>query len=128
LAGENRINRYMRGADRKLTRVCHDISSGVVKRCGFNAVSIALGSVQGRLMAKYEPRWARYVWIDGACTRCMQCVSLCPANNLAESGGKIIHNNNCAMCYRCINMCPERAIYVFFNKRARRQYKGLPSL
>jgi len=128
LSGEKRMRRCMRNADKKLTKVCRDISGGVVKRRGFNAVSIALGSLQGRLMAKYEPRWAKYVWVDDACTRCMQCVSLCPARNLAESGGKIIHYNNCAMCYRCINMCPERAIYVFFKRRTRRQYKGLPLL
>ncbi|MEM6985737.1 MAG: 4Fe-4S binding protein [Pseudomonadota bacterium] len=62
-----------------------------------------------------------------ACTLCMSCVSVCPANALLDGSGvpalRFIENN-CVQCSLCESACPENAIsreqrYLFDSSAAR---------
>lgn len=50
---------------------------------------------------------------DQACTMCLSCSSVCPANAV-EAGNEtprlIFHESNCVQCGICSSACPERAI------------------
>lgn len=48
--------------------------------------------------------------VTDACTGCGLCVSLCPAGNIALSGGRPAFSNHCERCMSCLQCCPNRAI------------------
>jgi uncharacterized protein (DUF362 family)/Pyruvate/2-oxoacid:ferredoxin oxidoreductase delta subunit len=48
-----------------------------------------------------------------ACIVCGQCIEICSAKAIAESGGKInIDYNRCIRCFCCQEICPEGAIQI----------------
>jgi ferredoxin len=146
LAGKKLTERYLSKAQKKMQKVCKNISKGVIKKRGFNPVSQVLGLAQGSFMPGIEERAKSKVRIDGDCNQCGICVSLCPMNNFtrenineikneAKSETKnedntknnienntISTNNNCIMCYRCINKCPQKAIRVFVKAKVKKQF------
>lgn len=57
--------------------------------------------------------FGRIVVDHDACTLCMACTSVCPANAIkagGESPRLIFHELNCVQCGICAGGCPERAI------------------
>ena len=131
LASERKIKNYSTQAEKKMQLVCRNISSGIIKKRGFNPVSQVLGLPQGILMPLIEKITRSSVRIHKSCTapldgtQCRLCVSICPMKNLDFQDGKIVHTSNCIVCYRCINRCPEKAITVFIHTRVKKQYTGL---
>ncbi len=118
---EKRLNK----ARIKLTRAADEYARGIVRRRGFNPLSILLGKSQSAFWPAYEEKAARDVKIDADCTRCGVCVRLCPMQNLSMGESRVEQANRCAVCYRCVNACPQRAITVMFHKKPKTQYKGI---
>ncbi len=55
-----------------------------------------------------------------ACVKCKKCISICPANNICFSNGKIVFSNQCVACLGCYHRCPQKAIvYKGKNKKDR---------
>jgi ferredoxin len=149
---KRKIQRYIDKAEAKMTRVCHNIQSGVVVKRGFSRFSQMLGSIQGKMWQgdskedyfnrfksgfqagssgknapkpKMEERARNGVRIHKGCTACGLCCSICPMDNLEKVGEAITHKCNCTVCYRCVNKCPHKAITVLFHMKPRWQYEGI---
>jgi ferredoxin len=115
----------LRTARKKLARAADEVSRGIVRRRGFNPLSIVLGKCQSAFWPAYEKIAARDVKIDADCNRCGICASLCPVDNLSMGENGVEQANRCAVCYRCVNACPQKAITVMFHKRPKKQYQGI---
>jgi len=134
----NRItDKRAKAAQRKVARICSNIGNGIVRRRGFSGFSRFLGAMQGRPWqgnsrnldvnkGSMEARAKASIKVDADCTVCGLCVAACPMKNLEAASDTIIHNSNCTICYRCVNLCPHQAITVFFHKKPKWQYKGIP--
>ncbi len=61
--------------------------------------------------------------VNGNCTGCGHCVSLCPVGNIRMINGKPSWGKNCEVCMRCINLCPNNAIEMM-QSAGRVRYKG----
>lgn len=109
-------------AEKKMSKVCGDIMSKVIKRRGFNPVSRGLGLIQGVFITKFEEAIRSSVRIRDNCTQCRLCVEICPMKNLVNGDNRITDSQNCTGCYRCINRCPQKAITVLFKSKPKRQY------
>ena len=131
------VHKCMKLAQSKIVRICRDINNGVVRRKGFSRISQILGNVQGKPWqgnsanpdvspGTMEAKAKVGIKVDKDCTICGLCVPACSMKNLKIDDNKIIHNSNCTMCYRCVNLCPHRAVTVFFHKKPKWQYKGIP--
>lgn len=62
---------------------------------------------------------------NGNCTRCGQCVKLCPTENiyLDEREGHPVWSGRCIHCMACINRCPFGAIEYGNATRDRERYR-----
>jgi ferredoxin len=125
LASEKSIKKYIAKAEHKMQVVCDEIKKGVIKKRGFNPGSRALGLIQGVFYPAFEKIGMDRVWINGNCTRCYLCVTVCPMSNFENENGRIISKHNCTMCYRCINACPQKAISVYLRGQVKKQYGGI---
>lgn len=136
---EQKMERKILKAEKKLDLVCQDIKLGKIKKRGFSGFSKFLGVLQGSLWQKestsvdlvagsMEEKLAKSVRINQNCTRCGVCIKVCPVNNLKLENKIIQHNNDCVGCYRCVNMCPELAITVMLKSTPKWQYKCLKDL
>ncbi|NTU71812.1 MAG: 4Fe-4S binding protein [Coriobacteriia bacterium] len=45
-----------------------------------------------------------------ACTRCGQCATLCPVNNITVTDEGVRIGSDCVWCFACLNWCPHKAI------------------
>ncbi|NLI53779.1 MAG: 4Fe-4S dicluster domain-containing protein [Clostridiales bacterium] len=117
--------RRLRAAKRKILRAADEVGRGVVRRRGFNPLSILLGKSQSKFWPAVEEKAARDVQIDADCIRCGLCVRLCPMKNLTMGENGVEQAGRCAVCYRCVDACPQRAITVMFHKKPTLQYKGI---
>jgi uncharacterized protein (DUF362 family)/Pyruvate/2-oxoacid:ferredoxin oxidoreductase delta subunit len=58
----------------------------------------------------------RPVPVPGACSRCLQCLRICPAKAIAEPGpggaAPVFDYGRCIRCWCCSEACPSRAIAV----------------
>jgi ferredoxin len=125
LANDNKIQKYIKKSEQKIILICNNITSGIVKKRGFNVISKILGLFQGVFIYAIERKALNSVFINNDCIKCSLCVSICPMNNFEINNGKIAQKSNCTICYRCINKCPTKAISVFFNGKVKKQYKGI---
>ena len=51
---------------------------------------------------------------DSKCSRCYECMELCPTNALSLDKGIFVHNSyECSYCEVCMDICPEEAIQIF---------------
>jgi len=131
------IKKRIDKTETKMSQVCTDLKSGVVRKRGFSRLSKLLGALQGRLWqgnskmiaparSSFEGLSKKGVRIHKDCTECNLCVGICPVNNLINEQGIITPQGNCIVCYRCVNRCPKRAITVMRLKtRPKWQYKGI---
>lgn len=149
--GQKKIKRYLRKAEAKMAKVCHNIETGITVKRGFSGFAQLLGKIQGipwqgdsreDLINRYktgfqsdanelykskfsvEQRAIDGIKIDKDCTACNLCVSICPMKNLEEIKGEIRQKNNCIICYRCVNQCPAKAITVLIHRKPKWQYNG----
>ena len=45
------------------------------------------------------------------CTKCGECVRICPTNAITQENGKIQFNlEKCIKCHKCVNVCPNATI------------------
>jgi len=122
---KKKLKKIMLKTERKVIAVCNNIKKGIVKKRGFNNVSMKLGLTQAIPMARMEESARKSLTINSDCTHCKLCIKICPTKNL-QYKETIIHDNNCTLCYRCVNKCPQKAITVYIHKKIKKQYKGLP--
>jgi len=117
-ATEKRMPAFERFADR--------IMENKPKRRGFTWVSAALGRIQRSPYRKYYERFRNVIGIEGSrCTRCGECIQLCPVSNLeADESGSVTARGACILCLRCYNFCPRQA--VTFMGRAHIISRGIP--
>jgi ferredoxin len=115
---------YVKKADEKIRISAEKILAGK-KLCDGKIffVSHFLGIPQ-RIFAKIGLKYlCSKLKIDSSiCTKCGNCVNLCPRKNI-EINQEIIAKDKCTACYRCINNCPEKAISLFSKKKPKKQYK-----
>lgn len=112
-------------ANKKLDKVCADIKKGVIKRRGWNVVSMLLGKTQNIAYPTMEEKARHDFKADHTCILCGLCVKACPMHNLEIADGVLNQKDNCTVCYRCVNICPKQAATVYFKSKPRKQYKGL---
>ncbi len=62
-----------------------------------------------KLLGKLATRTDRHFIVTN-CNGCMQCVRLCPMNNIVYKDKTIKFKHNCAGCLGCLNICPIQAI------------------
>ncbi len=120
-----------RNIDKAITKVDKDISiavshikNNVIKKQGFNKISIKLGIGQRKeFYERYKIRNVK-AKVSKDCILCNACVKKCPTKNLKQRKGKIVNNHSsyCTMCMRCVNICPTRAITVLFHNKPKYQY------
>lgn len=121
-----KMMRYINKAEKKLDRVCGDLSSGIVKKRGFNALSRISGYwLQRCYFVALEKKAQKDVKISAACISCGKCVKICPMQNLKQNGNRILQNGQCTLCYRCVNQCPQQAITVLLHAPVKKQYPGI---
>jgi ferredoxin len=125
LESEEKIKDYLVKAERQMKLVCGDIKAGIIKRRGFNIGSRILGLPQAAFVPALEWAARRKIKVNGYCTQCGLCVSICPVKNLISEDGKITHKHNCIACYRCVNKCPQKAITALYHSKVKRQYQGV---
>ncbi|MEA4806681.1 EFR1 family ferrodoxin [Acetobacterium wieringae] len=124
-----KINRYLSKAEAKLERVGRDLSSGIVKKRGFNVLSQYSGYLlQRRSFVRLEKKAEKDVKISAACTVCGKCIKICPMQNLKQVDSGILQNGQCTLCYRCVNQCPQQAITVLLHAPVKKQYPGIHQL
>jgi NAD-dependent dihydropyrimidine dehydrogenase PreA subunit len=103
--------RIVLAADRKLEAAAAEIRAGRYPKEGLSFISRLAGLFGQRLWFYDKTRtYSRCLKISDACTRCGQCVKLCPMKNITMRYGKPVPGNQCTMCYRCICRCPGKAI------------------
>ncbi|MBN2498020.1 MAG: DUF362 domain-containing protein [Deltaproteobacteria bacterium] len=72
-------------------------------------ISRALSGLSGRLLRRSVAPAPRFVHRD--CTRCGQCIAICPAGALSLDGRRVrLADRLCVRCYCCQEICPEGAI------------------
>lgn len=59
--------------------------------------------------------------VTTACIECKKCISICPANNIGFTDGKIVFGDRCIACLGCFHRCPQRAI-IYNNKDNKKRY------
>ena len=74
--------------------------------------------------ASMKPRENSRLQINGNCTGCGICSSICPEENITMENGKAVYGDRCISCFACYHRCPEHAIDY---KGAEGQYHGLVS-
>ena len=72
--------------------------------------------------AKRYPEQDKGFQISHACAACGLCVSVCPAKNIALTGGRPDFRHRCEQCMACIQLCPNRAIDYKNKTQKRRRY------
>lgn len=94
----------------KTAHMCQEILAGRERTLQIHPV---LGAI-ARGVHKGEDWGARMfgkeLHASEACTRCGQCVELCPAGNIRWEKGRIRFGWDCMWCMRCIYACPQKAI------------------
>jgi len=119
---DKKVQKYIKNAEAKMSRVCENIKNGIVKKRGFARGSIWLGYIQGIPWQKFENACQSKVKIHKNCTACGICIKKCPMGNLTNPTGHVQQMNNCIICYRCVNYCPQNAITVVLHRRPRWRY------
>ncbi|MCL2809527.1 MAG: EFR1 family ferrodoxin [Treponema sp.] len=117
------LRKYIVKSEKKMQKVCRNIKNGKIKKRGFNVFSQLLGLLQAVFVKSMERKAHDWLKINGDCSLCGKCVSVCPTKNLVCENQKIIPKYNCTLCYRCINECPQKAITFIFNGKVKKQYK-----
>lgn len=52
--------------------------------------------------------------ISDNCKLCSECVNICPAKAIENTGHNLVFNyNKCIRCYCCLEICPHKAIKVY---------------
>ncbi|MCL2662555.1 MAG: EFR1 family ferrodoxin [Oscillospiraceae bacterium] len=128
---EKSMKKENRKTDAKMNIVCYNIKNGIVKKRGFNKISVILGYIQGKpwqrktneiTPTRLEKKVIGNLRIHEDCNACNLCVDICPAKNLVYQAKEIEHLNNCTVCYRCVNRCPQKAITVYIHREPKWQY------
>jgi len=58
---------------------------------------------------KYSQIGLEYT-VSNECSKCTQCIQVCPVNNITMESGQIKFGPNCQQCMACIQWCPNKAI------------------
>ena len=71
----------------------------------------------GRLEWIGAKRMSKFFYVDSHCSKCGQCIKLCPNKNIIAkesivAENIIAFNKNCGLCMRCIYICPCNAIKI----------------
>jgi Ni,Fe-hydrogenase III small subunit/ferredoxin len=75
------------------------LQKGIVTEKNSFSEGIAPGRVRGALE------------VANSCTKCMNCINLCPTKALAYHGEKLVVDyGKCIFCGRCVSNCPEKAL------------------
>ncbi len=48
--------------------------------------------------------------VNQDCSRCGECATVCPLNNITVTRDQVSWDNHCTHCMACINSCPKKAI------------------
>jgi ferredoxin len=102
-------------SDPSLERAQHSVSPDKRDRLQFAANHLwKLATVRPAVVALDSLAAYGDVRVDGsACTLCMACVVVCPANALSDGGTRpalLFNEKNCVQCGLCESACPEAAI------------------
>ena len=60
---------------------------------------------------------------EDSCTKCGQCVNLCPVKNI-KLENKPVWLHHCEHCVACISWCPKKAIQYGDSTKTRRRYRN----
>ena len=72
---------------------------------------LLVGAVIRQLLKDPLVNTYRHLSVNAAlCSRCMQCVSDCPTDSIAEENGVLTFSSTCEACMRCYYFCPVGAI------------------
>lgn len=113
------------------------IFKGAEKQIDFIASSIQINThtiyVKPNLIAKLAkniadkkiksfPELGEAFFSTSDCTLCMQCVQLCPVDNITKKEEQLVWQDKCIQCMSCIQWCPQNAISHPLMKNSRKRY------
>lgn len=108
--GQERIERTIQAADRRVEEIAEKVKGGVRQMPGWSPFA----SLVHHLM---YPRFVRGVHdadrkfaADDRCTSCNTCVDVCPVGNIRLENGRPAWLHHCEQCMACIQLCPTNAI------------------
>jgi len=102
---ENKL--LMIEADKKIDQILSDLElrkTTTYKKTGYDFMK----PIQ-KFVSKIAKNSAKHYVVTG-CVGCLQCVKLCPTENITYEGSTVHFHNACIGCLGCINLCPVKAI------------------
>jgi ferredoxin/flavodoxin len=111
LAGDKAIERVMARCGRQVDQYTERLLSGRARIRGH--YTRWLGELQRLPFWFFRSRHQNSIGVDDdRCTRCGECVALCPANNI-QLVSVPCFTGRCAQCLRCYAFCPASAITLY---------------
>ena len=89
-------------ADKRVKKIVEEIKSG---KSGIHKSFITADNLYKNIEALDES-----FFVEGHCTGCGQCESICPVQNIKLENGRPEWQHRCEHCVACISWCPEQAI------------------
>jgi len=120
IPSEERADRIIRQATRRIGQVAEEISTGQSfspQQAGL--VDKAMSGVVNSLFYTFIVSGRRFT-VDDSCVSCERCTEICPLNNISMVEGKPVWGKNCTFCMACIAHCPTEAIEAGLSKGKRR--------
>jgi ferredoxin len=113
---DNRLDRKLRRADKKLQKLADDIASGTRR--------VKTSSITSKAMYTDVPSLDSGFSVSAKCTGCGLCERVCPVKNIAPVDGKPTWQHRCEHCVACISWCPVSAIEFGGVTQKRTRYRN----
>lgn len=113
-------------AKHKSNLLVTDVLNGQTKIMQTNILLRAIASLSITLERHFGARaFGLSLKNDQTCDQCLNCINMCPTNNISMKNGKLKFASNCIMCMRCVYGCDHKSLHsrgmnVFIHKK---QYK-----
>lgn len=89
---------------------------------GSDRIKYHLQGIITGAVAKYIYKTPARFKTTKACTKCMNCMRVCPCNNIKLGQQGVEWGNNCEYCLACFHWCPSSAIEIGNNTAGKLRY------
>lgn len=122
---KKKFARVLKRAEKRARKLAARISRESPFLRGFSQAAVLSGYLQRGPFRRMYEGLRDDISVDlERCTRCGQCVRLCPVGNLYRSRDSVKARGRCILCLRCYSFCPEMAV-AYMDKVHRRE-RGVP--
>jgi len=110
----------MDAVDRRVASAVSAVTDSRENTTDYPVLSLFLPAALRRAARESDAFDRRIFSVDGACTGCGLCASVCPADNIRVEDRKPQYLGHCWCCLACTGVCPNRAIHVKGEKNSAR--------